>query len=178
MQWSSFQCFCITSMLLSYVCPYVLLYVYECACSDLPLSSAPLFLCCADSLPPSGFRSAKLQSVGQHWSAAVWGLPPARQLGLPGQQLQLYPGWTRGRGGTSFTGDEPPTPPQRTRGILDRETVRRKVDADWNTCAHYTCRTRSATVVCYGQNCGIEDFFCINSKIKKLQWTKNTWKTH
>ena len=126
MRW--LQCFCITSMLLSYVCPHVLLYVYECAYSDLLLLSAPLFLCCADSLPPTGFRSTKLQSVGQHRSAAVRGLPPPRQLGLPGQQLQLYPGGPRGRGGTSFTGDKPPTPPQRTRDVLYRETVRKRVE--------------------------------------------------
>lgn len=135
MHWSSFRCFCITSMLLSYVCPHVLLCVYECACSDLPLLSAPLFLCCADSLPPTGFRSTKLQSVGEHWSAPVWGLPPTRQLGLPGQQLQLYPGWPRGRGGTSFTGDKPPAPPQRTWDLLYRETMRRTVDTNWNNCA-------------------------------------------
>lgn len=60
--------------------------VYECAFSDLLLLSAPLFLHCADSLPPTGFGSAKLQSVGQHWSATVWGLPRARQLGLSRQQ--------------------------------------------------------------------------------------------
>ncbi len=118
-------------MLLSYVSPYMCSSVYECAYSDLPLSSAPLFLCCADSLPPTGFRSAKLQSVGQHWSAAVWGLPPTRQLGLPGQQLQLDTGWPRGRGGTSFTGDKPPTQPQRARDVLYRETLRSSVDTDW-----------------------------------------------
>lgn len=102
----------------------------ECAYSDLPLSSAPLFLCCADSLPPTGFRSAKLQSVGQHRSATVRGLPPARQLRLARQQRQLYPGRPRGCGGTSFSGGEPPAPPQRTRDFLSRETVRRKEDSE------------------------------------------------
>lgn len=116
------------------MCAFMCSSMYEWAYSDLSLLSAPLFLCCADSLPPTGFRSTKLQSVGQHWSATVWGLPPTRQLGLPGQQLQLYPGWEGGRGGTSFTGDEPPTPPQRTRDFLYRETVKRKVD----TCLYFS----------------------------------------
>lgn len=114
----------------------MLLCVYGCAYSDPSLSSAPLFLCCADSLPPTGFRSTKLQSVGQHWSAIVWGLPPTRQLGLPRQQLQLKPGWPGGCGGTSYTGGKPPTPRQRTWDNLYRETMRSKVDIDSNTCFH------------------------------------------
>lgn len=123
-----------------HACPFYRTCAFMCSCmcmnvlnSDLPLSSAPLFLCCADSLPPNGFRSAKLQSVGQHWSAPVWGLPAARQLGLPRQQLQLHPRGARGRGRASLTGDKPSTPPQWARDRLHRETMRRKLDTDWNT---------------------------------------------
>ncbi|KAM7416139.1 hypothetical protein PAMA_018286 [Pampus argenteus] len=56
-----------------HACSFYRMCAFTCSCmsmnvlnSDVPLSSAPLFLCCADSLPPTGFCSAKLQSVGQH----------------------------------------------------------------------------------------------------------------
>lgn len=129
-----FQCLFITSVLLCNVCFHVLFYVWEFVNSDLSLLSAPLSLRCADSLTlPTGFCSAKLQSVGQHWSASVRGLPLARQLGLPKQQLQLHARRSRGTRGTSVAGDKR-TKPQRTRGCLHSETMTEDFGRGQNSC--------------------------------------------
>lgn len=117
---------CITFVLVFLL--YLYIYVLSCMCMNVLIVSGRicllLFLCCADSMPPIGFCSGKLQSVGQYRPALMWGLPAARQLGLPRHQLRVCPGQQRGHRWTSLTGDNPSAPPEWTWGYLHWETMK------------------------------------------------------
>lgn len=108
---------------------YMLLCVWMCLFWPVALVCSPVSIsvCCTDSLPPTGYGSTKLQSMGQHWSAPVRSIPPTGQLGLPRQQLQLHPGWPWRWGGTYCTGNKPPTSPQWAWDVFHRETLRQRL---------------------------------------------------
>lgn len=97
--------------------------VYECAYSDPLLFFLLLSVLHLIFLPPGGFCCTKLQSLGPHWSATVWGLLPREQLGIPRQQLQFYTGRPGEGGGSPVTGNRAATSHQWTWNIVLGENI-------------------------------------------------------
>lgn len=108
MCWSSLSCFRTANH--ASLGLHLLLCVWMClfwpvalVCSPVSLSlCAALILCLLLVMAPT-----KLQSMGQHWSAPVRGLPAMGQPGLPWQHLQLHTGWAGQWRGTCRTRVKP-----------------------------------------------------------------------